>query len=97
MGAFISVKNIIASTEVCVNVDFEMIAIEVKGMDAKYTWHIVGVYIAPNDDMLAIKRSTARTLPTRNLTKRSIIGGDLNIPQADWKGDPEKAIGFQTI
>ena len=64
MGTFITVKNIIASTEVCVNVDFEMIAIEVKGMDAKYTWHIVGVYIAPNDDMLAIERSTARTLPT---------------------------------
>ena len=64
VGAFISVKNIIASTEVCEDVDFEMIAIEVKGMDDKYTWHIVGVYIAPNDDMLAIERSTARTLTT---------------------------------
>ena len=64
MGAFISVKNITVSTEVCVDVDFEMIAIEVKGMDDKYTWHIVGVYRAPNDDMLAIERSTARTLTT---------------------------------
>jgi hypothetical protein len=29
------------------------------------------------------------------LTKRSIIGGDLNLPQADWIGDAEKANGFQ--
>jgi hypothetical protein len=31
----------------------------------------------------------------RNLTKQSIIGGDLNLPQADWKGDVEKVNGFQ--
>jgi TATA-box binding protein (TBP) (component of TFIID and TFIIIB) len=30
---FICVKNIIASTELWVDVDFEMIAVEVKGMD----------------------------------------------------------------
>ena len=61
VGAFICVKNIIASTEVCVDVNFEMIAVEVKGMDSKYAWHIIGIYRAPNDDMLVLERSAART------------------------------------
>jgi len=47
---------------------------EVKGMDPKYTWEIISIYRAPNEDMLAIERLTACTLPTRNLTKRIIIG-----------------------
>ena len=74
-----------------------MIAVEAKGMDPKYTWGIVGVYRAPNEDMLAIERLAARTLPTRNLMKQSIIGDDLNLPQADWKGDAEKVRGFQAF
>ena len=74
-----------------------MIAVEVKGMDPKYTWEITGIYRAPNEDMLAIERLAARTLPKRNLTKRSVIGGDLNLPQADWKWDAEEASGFQAI
>ena len=73
-GVFICVKNIIASTELWVDEDFEMIAVEVKGMDPKYTWEIIDIYRAPNEGMLAIERLTARSLPTRNLTKRSIIG-----------------------
>jgi hypothetical protein len=28
-----------------------MIAVEVKGMDSKYTWGIVGIYRAPHEDM----------------------------------------------
>lgn len=28
-----------------------MIAVEVKGMDPKYTWEIVGIYRAPHEDM----------------------------------------------
>ena len=74
-----------------------MIAVEVKGMDPKYTWEIICIYRTPNENMLAIERFAARTLPTRNFTKRSIIGGDLNLPQADWKGDAEKANGFQAF
>jgi len=89
------VKNFSACTELLED-DFEMIAVEVKGMDTTYTWEILGIYRAPNEDMLAIGRLATCTLPTRNLTKRSIIGGDLNLPQADWKGDAEKANGFQT-
>ena len=60
-GVFSCVKNIIASTELWVGEDFEMIAVEVKGMDPKYTWEIIGVYRAPNEDMLAIERLAART------------------------------------
>jgi hypothetical protein len=72
-----------------------MIAVEVKGMDLKYAWEIIVIYRAQNDDMLAIERLAARTLPTRNLTKRSTVGGDLNLPKANWKEDAEKASGFQ--
>ena len=96
MVGFLSMlKIIIASTELWVDEDFEMIAVEVKGMNPKYTWEIIGIYRAPNEGMLAIERLTARSLPTRNSTKRSIIGGDLNLPQADWKGNAEKANRFQ--
>jgi len=92
-GVFICVKNIFPSTELCVDDDFAMIAVEVKGMDQEYTWEFISIYGAPNEDKLAIERLAARTLLTQNLTKRSIIGGDLNLPQADWKG--KKASGFQ--
>jgi len=47
-GVFICVKNIIASTEVWVDDDFEMIAVEVKGMNPKYTREIIGIYRAAN-------------------------------------------------
>ena len=55
------------------------------------------IYRAPSEDMLAIERVAAHILPTRNLTKRNIIGGDLNLPQADWKRDAEKAGGFEAF
>jgi hypothetical protein len=65
-GVFMCVKNIIASTELWVGDDFEMIAVEVKGIDPKYTWEIIDIYRAQNDDtrMLATGRLAARTLPT---------------------------------
>jgi hypothetical protein len=44
-----------------------------------------------------LKDLSARTLAMRNLTKRSIIGGDLNLPQAIWNGDAEKTSGFQVF
>ena len=71
-----------------------MIAVEV---DPKYTWEIIGIYRAPNEVMLATERLAARTLPTRNLTKRSIISGDLNLPQADCKGHAEKVSAYQAF
>ena len=97
VGGFVCVKTSISCTELWVDDDFGMIAVEVKGMDPKYTWEITGIYRAPNEDMLAVERLTARALPTRNLTKQSIIGGELNLPQVDWKGDAEKGSGFQAF
>jgi len=77
-GGVFCVKTIIVSGGWWGDGDFEMIAGEVKGIDHKYTWEIIGIYRAPNEDLLATGRLAVRTLPTRNLTKRSIIGGDLN-------------------
>ena len=96
-GEFICVKNVVAATELWIDDDFEMIAVEVKGMDPKYTWEITGVYRAANEEMLAIERLAACALPARNLTKRIVIGGDMNSPQAEWKGDAEKASGFHAF
>jgi hypothetical protein len=96
-GDFICVKNIIVSSELCTNDDFEIIADEIKGMDPKCTWEIIGIYRAPNEDMLAIERLAAHNLPTLNLNRQSIIGGDLNIFQADWKGMRKKRAGFQAV
>jgi hypothetical protein len=96
-GVFVCVKNFIASKELWVDEDFEMITVEVKRMGPKYTWEIICMYRAPSEDMLAIEKLAARTLATRNLTKRSIIGGDLNLSQAIWNGDAEKASGFQAF
>jgi len=39
----ICVKNTIASTDLRVDDDFEMIAVEVKRKDPKYTWEIIGI------------------------------------------------------
>jgi len=64
MGDFMCFKNIIACSEICSDVDFEKIAFEVKGVVANFMWEIIGIYRAPNDDMLAIERSAARNLPT---------------------------------
>jgi len=68
-GVFICVKSIVASTELWVDEDYEMIAVEVKGKDPKYMWEIIGIYNAPNEGTLAIERLTACSLSTRNLTK----------------------------
>ena len=97
VGVFIFFKNIIVYTELWLDYDFDMIAFEVKWMDAKYTWKIIGIYRATNENMLTIERIAARNLPTRNLRKRSIIWGGLNLTQAVWKGDEEKTSGFQAI
>jgi len=53
---------------------FELIAVEVKGRNPKFTWD-VGVYRAPNEDIRDIERLAARTGFKGNSTKRSIIGG----------------------
>jgi len=60
-----------------------MEVLSVLKISSTYTWEIIGIYGAPNEDMLATERLAARTLPTRNLTKRSIVGGELNLRQED--------------
>jgi len=55
--------------------------------DPKFTREIVGICRAPKDDMRLMERLAARTGYTGNSTKRSIIGGDLKLPYADWNGN----------
>jgi hypothetical protein len=94
---FICVKNPIACTELRVDEDFEMIAVEVKEIYPKHTWETIGIYSAPNEDMSAIEKLAARTLPLRNLTKSSIIDGYFNLPQAVFNGDAEKCADFRRL
>jgi hypothetical protein len=80
-----------------VDEDFEMIAVEVKGRDPKFKWEVVGTYRAPNEDMRVIERLAAQTDYLGKSTKRSIIGGDLNLPSADWNGNAECSSGSQAF
>jgi hypothetical protein len=80
---FICVKNYINCRELWTDKDFEVIAVEVKGRDPKFTWDIVETYRAPNEDMRVTERLVVRTAYTGNSTKPSIIGGDVNLPYAD--------------
>jgi uncharacterized Zn-finger protein len=82
----VCVKNNIACSKLWVDDDFEITAVEVKGNDPKCTWEITGIYRAPNEDIRVIERLAARTRFLGNSMKWSIIGGDLNLPQVDWKG-----------
>jgi hypothetical protein len=91
-SSFICVKNYTDCRELWTDEDFEMIAIEVKSRDPKCTWEIVGIYMAANDMRLA-----ARTGYTGNSTKRNIIGGDLNLPYADWNGNADCNSGTQAF
>jgi hypothetical protein len=72
-----------------VDEDFEIIAVEVKGREPKFTWEIVGIYRAPNEVMRGIEMLTDRTDNLGKSTKRSIIGVDLNLPSAYWNGNAE--------
>jgi hypothetical protein len=63
----------------------------------KFSWEVVGVYRAPNEEMRAIERTAARTGFAGNSTKHSIIGGDLNLPYADWNGNAGGNSGTQAL
>jgi hypothetical protein len=90
---FTCVKNSIACVDLLLRDDFEMTAVEVKGMDTKYTCEIVGIYRAPCEDKRVIERLAARTANLRNSPKRSMTGGDLNLPQVEWNGNTERTGG----
>jgi hypothetical protein len=53
-GVFICVKNNIDCSELWIDDEFEIIAVEVKGSDPKCKWEIVGIYRVPNEDILVI-------------------------------------------
>ena len=70
---------------------------EVRGSDPICTWEIIRTYRAPNEDIRVIEILAARTGILGNSMKRSIIGGDLNLPQLDWKGIAEGTSVTQTF
>jgi hypothetical protein len=71
---FICVKNYIVCRELWTDEDFEIIEVVVKGRNTRFTWEIVGIYRAPNENMRVIEKLTIRTGYMGNSTKRSIIG-----------------------
>jgi hypothetical protein len=94
-GVFICVKDFIPCAKLWVDKDFEMIAVEVKGRDPKFTWEVLGIYTAPEEVMRVIERLAARTYYLGKSTKRTLIGGYLNLPSADWNGNTECTSGSQ--
>jgi hypothetical protein len=60
------VKNYNACAELWEDEDFEMIAVEVKGMDPNYAWEIIGIYEAQYADKRVIERLVALTGYSRN-------------------------------
>ena len=73
-GVFICVKNYIDCRELWVDEDFEIIAIEIKGINPKSTWEIVGIYRAPNEDMRVIERLAAELATRETLQSAASLG-----------------------
>jgi hypothetical protein len=84
-GVFMCVKNNSTCLKLWFDDDFEIIAVEVKGSDSKDQWEIVGIYREPNEDLRVIETLADRTGFLTNSKRQTIIGGDLNLPQVDWK------------
>jgi hypothetical protein len=74
-----------------------LIALEVKGRDPKITWKILGIYRAPNEEMRLFEKLPDWAGYMGRTTKRNVIGGDLNLPYADWNGHAEKSRGNQVF
>jgi hypothetical protein len=96
-GVFICFKNNIDCRVLWTDEVFEMIAVEVNGGNPKFSWKVVGAYRSPNEDMRVIERLADRIGFSGNSTKRSIIGGDINLPKADWNGNAGGNIGTQAL
>jgi hypothetical protein len=92
-GVFICVKNYITCAELWVDEVYEMISVEIKGMDPNSTWEILGIYRVPNDDMQLLEKLTDRTGYTGRTTKFSFFRGVLKLPYADCNGNAEKSTG----
>jgi len=48
---YLSVLNDINCRKLWADENYEIIAVEVKGRNPKYTWEVVGIYKAPNGDI----------------------------------------------
>jgi hypothetical protein len=96
-GVFICVKNNITCSEIWVDDEFEILALEVKGSDPKKVWEIVSFYRAPYEDMRAIEKVAAQIRLLGNFRKRSIIGGDLNLPHIDGTGVAKSTGATQAV
>jgi hypothetical protein len=66
---------------------FQIISIEVKDKNAKFTLKICGIYRTPNDDVRFIKRMATRTDSLDKRTTQIRIGGDSNLHYTGWKGN----------
>ena len=75
----------------------EILTVEIIGKKPKHKWEIIGIYRAPNGDTMEIGRLIGHSSTVRNLTRRSFIGGDLNLLHANWAGDAGKENGFQML
>jgi hypothetical protein len=96
-GIFICVKGNNECKVLWTDKVFEMKAVEVKDGNPKFSWEVVGVYRSPNEDMRIIETSADQTGFSGKSTKRSIVGGDLNLPNADWNGNAVGNIGTQAL
>jgi hypothetical protein len=96
-GVFICFKNSIDCRVLWTDEVFKMIAVEVKGGNPKFSWKVVWVYRSPNDNMRVIERLADRTGFSGNSTKRSIIGGGLNLPNAERNGNTGGNNGTQAL
>ena len=96
-GVFSCVKNYIDCWELWTDKDFEMVAVAATGRNPKFTWEVVGIYRAPNENMRVIERLAAQSGYTGNSTNSSIIEGDLNLPYADWNGNAGGNSGTQAL
>jgi hypothetical protein len=65
-GMIICVKKYMACMRLWADEDFEMMAVEVKGRDATFTWEIIGIYRAPKGGMRVTERLAT---PTHSLGK----------------------------
>ena len=57
----------------------------------------MGIYRAPNEGMWFLEELADWTGYVGRTTKCSIIGGDLNLSDADWNGHAEKSRGTQVF
>jgi hypothetical protein len=87
------VFNFITCTGLWVDEDVVMSAVEVKGMDPKYSRELTDVYGAPNEHMLTIRRSAART----QVSETQLHRRRFELTSGGWNGDAGKTSGFQAF